>query len=370
MSVLAHVLASDDRLSGRIVAWRPPRWVRVWMLAATRLGDGWLWLAAALVLATSGDRGLGVLWAGAVSAGLANVFLLGVKGRIRRPRPCDGAKPLHFDVDPLAWFPSGRFSFPSGHALNAFAMGSVIARRGARPRRRGVRRRLARGAGPALALGRARGGARGSPHWHLRLAGSPATEVTLVLLAAASQTLPSAGVAGEAAARQRGDADRGRACGGDAAGGTDRSRGGAGRGRTGAGSRRDGRRLSVHPWAAVRPPGSRDGEGRLAGQDEAEKPAVRPRLHSACSTTAMIMGFTPRSGPARRAHAIVAQADPCRPHGQELAVVGRDERRQRGRLQLALGGMELRPPPLRSAPGSETTPEARATHGGDATPGG
>jgi undecaprenyl-diphosphatase len=127
MSVLAHVLASDDRLSGRIVAWRPPRWVRVWMLAATRLGDGWLWLAAALVLATSGDRGLGVLWAGAVSAGLANVFLLGVKGRIRRPRPCDGAKPLHFDVDPLAWFPSGRFSFPSGHAHNAFAMGSVIA---------------------------------------------------------------------------------------------------------------------------------------------------------------------------------------------------------------------------------------------------
>jgi membrane-associated phospholipid phosphatase len=33
----------------------------------------------------------------------------------------------HFDVEPLAWFPSDRFSFPSGHALNAFAMGSVIA---------------------------------------------------------------------------------------------------------------------------------------------------------------------------------------------------------------------------------------------------
>jgi undecaprenyl-diphosphatase len=32
-----------------------------------------------------------------------------------------------FDVDRLAWFPSDRFSFPSGHALNAFAIGSVIA---------------------------------------------------------------------------------------------------------------------------------------------------------------------------------------------------------------------------------------------------
>jgi undecaprenyl-diphosphatase len=127
MSVLAHVLASDDWLSGRIVAWRPPRWVRVWMLAATRLGDGWLWLATALLLVAGGSRGLQVLSAGAVSAGLANALQLCIKGRIRRPRPCERVKPLHFDVDPLSWFPSDRFSFPSGHALNAFAIGSVVA---------------------------------------------------------------------------------------------------------------------------------------------------------------------------------------------------------------------------------------------------
>ncbi len=127
MSVLAYVLASDDRLSGRILEWRPPRWVRVWMLVASRLGDGWLWLATALLLAASGDRGLSVLSAGAVSAGLANVLLLCVKGRIRRSRPCERTRPRHFDVNPLGWFPSDRFSFPSGHALNAFAIGSVIA---------------------------------------------------------------------------------------------------------------------------------------------------------------------------------------------------------------------------------------------------
>jgi undecaprenyl-diphosphatase len=80
-----------------------------------------------VLLAASGRRGLEVLSAGAVSAGLANAFLLCVKGRVRRPRPCDTAKARHFDVDPLAWFAADRFSFPSGHALNAFAIGSVIA---------------------------------------------------------------------------------------------------------------------------------------------------------------------------------------------------------------------------------------------------
>ena len=32
-----------------------------------------------------------------------------------------------WDVSPLGWFPSDQFSFPSGHALNAFAIGSVLA---------------------------------------------------------------------------------------------------------------------------------------------------------------------------------------------------------------------------------------------------
>jgi undecaprenyl-diphosphatase len=126
MSVLAYVLASDDRLSGRLLEWRPPRWIRVWMLTATRLGDGWLWIATAAFLAASGRRGLSALAAGAVAAALANTLLVCVKSRIRRARPCEKAKPRHFDVDPLAWFPSDRFSFPSGHALNAFAVGSVI----------------------------------------------------------------------------------------------------------------------------------------------------------------------------------------------------------------------------------------------------
>jgi undecaprenyl-diphosphatase len=127
VTVLSYVVASDDRVTGRIVRCRPPRWVRLWMLWATRLGDGWLWLAVGLVLAAGGERGLRVLLGGAVAAGLANVLLVLTKTQVHRPRPCERVRPAHFDVDPLTWFPSDRFSFPSGHALNAFAIGSVIA---------------------------------------------------------------------------------------------------------------------------------------------------------------------------------------------------------------------------------------------------
>jgi undecaprenyl-diphosphatase len=127
VSVLGYVLASDDRLSDRVLEWRPPRWVRVWMLGASRLGDGWLWVVTAVLLAASGPRGREVLAAGVVSAVIANALLPCVKARVRRPRPCDRARHRSFDIGPLAWFPSDRFSFPSGHALNSFAIGSVIA---------------------------------------------------------------------------------------------------------------------------------------------------------------------------------------------------------------------------------------------------
>jgi undecaprenyl-diphosphatase len=114
MSVIGYVIASDDRLFGQLLEWRPPRWVRVWMLWATRLGDGWVWLLTAALLAASGNRGLQVLAAGLVSSLLANTVLIVTKSRVHRARPCERAKPVSFDVDPLAWFPSDRFSFPSG----------------------------------------------------------------------------------------------------------------------------------------------------------------------------------------------------------------------------------------------------------------
>lgn len=127
MSVLGYVVASDFRLSDRMLDWTPPRWLRVWMLGATRLGDGWLWLFAAIVLgAAGGGECHRALAAVAVSAVLANIVLVLVKGRVRRPRPSDLARATS-PVPTLRYLPSDRYSFPSGHSLNAFALSSVLA---------------------------------------------------------------------------------------------------------------------------------------------------------------------------------------------------------------------------------------------------
>ena len=125
MSVLAYVAQSDFRLSGRLLAWIPPRWFRLWMVWTTKLGDGWLWLLAGVALAVGHENR--VLAAAAVAMGISNIALVLLKSRVRRPRPCDFEKPRAFAVEPLLHFPSDRYSFPSGHSLNAFAMGTVLA---------------------------------------------------------------------------------------------------------------------------------------------------------------------------------------------------------------------------------------------------
>jgi len=125
VSVLAQVLASDDRLLDRLLGWRTPRWLRLWMVAATRLGDGWLFAAGALAYPLVDDHGRRVIGAAFVAAAIASALLVCVKRRVRRPRPCE--RTPGFDVASIAWFPSDRFSFPSGHALNAFALATVFA---------------------------------------------------------------------------------------------------------------------------------------------------------------------------------------------------------------------------------------------------
>jgi undecaprenyl-diphosphatase len=126
-ALLTFVSESDFRVNHRLVGWHPPRWFRLWMITASRLGDGWLWLLVGLMLLAAGGRGLDVLGAAALAAAVANGLLVPLKRRFRRPRPCDFESNPFFVSPYRPQFRGDAFSFPSGHALNAFAIGTVIA---------------------------------------------------------------------------------------------------------------------------------------------------------------------------------------------------------------------------------------------------
>ena len=102
----------------RVNHWHPPRWLRLWMLASTRGGDGGLWYAFGLIVALFGgpERFHAILAATlAVAAGIA--LFIELKRAFRRPRPCT--------LEPHCWadlLPPDQFSFPSGHSITAFAM--------------------------------------------------------------------------------------------------------------------------------------------------------------------------------------------------------------------------------------------------------
>ncbi len=108
----------DQRLMRRLQRWRPPRWVRVWMLFATRAGNGWMWYGWGLAVLTFGDsnRFIAIL-SSAFSVAVGAAVFLALKQRIGRKRPCELGR-----VCWVSLLPPDRFSFPSGHTITAFAV--------------------------------------------------------------------------------------------------------------------------------------------------------------------------------------------------------------------------------------------------------
>lgn len=110
--------APDHEVMRRVNRWRAPRWVRWWMLLATRAGDGWLWALAGVAVLLSSDamRFRAVESAGfAVAAGIVIFHCLKRVFCRQRPR----------DVEPHCWaqiVTRDKFSFPSGHSTTAFAV--------------------------------------------------------------------------------------------------------------------------------------------------------------------------------------------------------------------------------------------------------
>lgn len=119
-SMFSSISNRDHKLMRRINSWSAPQWVRLWMIWATRLGDGWLWSMMGLVIFLFGgsDRLLAIGAAGLASVS-GTIFFMAIKRLCGRERP----------IEPHCWaslLPPDQFSFPSGHTINAFAITTPI----------------------------------------------------------------------------------------------------------------------------------------------------------------------------------------------------------------------------------------------------
>ncbi len=114
----------DHRLMRRVNRWHAPRWVRMWMLYATRGGDGWLWWSlGAVILVFGGPERFAALLSALLAVGIGILLFLRVKKATGRKRPGT--------YEPHAWadlLPPDQFSFPSGHTITAFAVAVSLSR--------------------------------------------------------------------------------------------------------------------------------------------------------------------------------------------------------------------------------------------------
>src|SRR6516225_1814610 len=121
-SLWGHIERRDQRLMHRMNRWRPPRWIRIWTITVTRLGDGWVWYGLGLLLlAFGGPRRFAAVGAAAAAAVLGIFLFKALKHLSQRPRPCQIEPHCSSKI-----LPPGQFSLPSGHAVTAFSIALVI----------------------------------------------------------------------------------------------------------------------------------------------------------------------------------------------------------------------------------------------------
>jgi len=117
-AVWQFIESRDHRVMQRVHRWRAPRFLRIWMVWATRLGDGWIWYSIAIaILLFGGTDRFSAFAAGATAEAAAVAVFELVKKASKRKRPCQ--------LEAHCWatvLPPDQFSFPSGHAMSAFAI--------------------------------------------------------------------------------------------------------------------------------------------------------------------------------------------------------------------------------------------------------
>ena len=116
--VLDSIERRDHSIMHRVHKWPAPKWIRLWMICATRGGDGWLWYAlGAALLVFGGAQGRWAVAQSTIAAAAGIGLFLVLKRAAGRRRPCA--------IEPHCWstlLPPDRFSFPSGHTITAFAV--------------------------------------------------------------------------------------------------------------------------------------------------------------------------------------------------------------------------------------------------------
>ena len=117
-TMLQFISIGDHKLMRKVNKWPAPKWIRLWAIAATRAGDGWLWYLCGLAALLFGRADRLVSVAAAGSAALVGIGIFtSLKKLSGRRRPCE--------IEPHVWatlLPPDQFSFPSGHTITAFAV--------------------------------------------------------------------------------------------------------------------------------------------------------------------------------------------------------------------------------------------------------
>ena len=94
-AVLAYIANRDQRLMRKVNGWRAPRWIRLWMVYATRGGDGWLWYAmGAIILLFGGPERYAAVGASALATAIGILLFIKLKRICNRQRPCAMASAL------------------------------------------------------------------------------------------------------------------------------------------------------------------------------------------------------------------------------------------------------------------------------------
>jgi undecaprenyl-diphosphatase len=121
-AMLSYINGRDHHIMRCVHRWPAPRWIRLWMICATRGGDGWLWyLTGFFVLFFGGRERFAAVGAAGLAAALGIALFLTLKKLTGRRRPCA--------IEPHCWanlLPPDQFSFPSGHTITAFAVSTPL----------------------------------------------------------------------------------------------------------------------------------------------------------------------------------------------------------------------------------------------------